>query len=179
MRWLFSLFVLYVFGIVATADDGATAKAKAALALAQLRREAPSNAKTKAADALAKCLTDREAKVLCLTDMHEAARIAARENKRLFFWVGMTCHEHMNVHAAFRDGVHVHVKSIHGSSEPRLLIGTAPGVTSHLFELPRSEITPERIRSVIGMPKKMLMDTSPAERQRMFVSTSTSVTANC
>ncbi len=124
MRWLLSPMTALtcVFACCAQDVDLATAKARAAFALARLHRDATtaSEAQGKAAGALKKCQEARD--TACLADLEEAIALANKTGRPLFVWVGMTCTEQPEIRAAFKDAVHAHANSMNGIAEPRLLV---------------------------------------------------------
>ncbi len=124
MQWLLSLAtsLTCVFACCAQDVDQATAKARAAFALAKLSRDvtAASDATSKAAGALKKRQEDRD--TACLSDLGEAIALANKTGRPLFVWVGMTCVEQPEIRAAFKDAVHAHADRLNGIAEPRLLV---------------------------------------------------------
>lgn len=134
MRWFLSLLMTLTCGLVCRAQDVelATAKAKAAFALAKLNRDAlpKSDAQINAAAGFKKCQEDRG--LDCLGDLSEAIKRAGAEKKPLFILVGMVCHDAPEIRKGFPDAVWVHVgDSFNGNRTPRLLVrpvGSATGI---------------------------------------------------
>jgi hypothetical protein len=134
MRWFLSFVMLFVsvFACFAQDVDVATAKAKAAFALAKIKRDAlpASDAKVKAAAGFKKRQEARDPD--CLSDLGVAIKRADAEKRPLFILIGMACHDAPDIRKGFPDAVWVHVgDSFNGNSTPRLLVrpvGAATGI---------------------------------------------------
>jgi hypothetical protein len=131
--------------------DVATAKARAAFALAKIKRDVlpAADAKVKAAAGFKKCQEARD--LDCLSDLGEAIKRADTEIKPLFILVGMACHDAPDIRNGFPDAVWVHVgDSFNGNSTPRLLVrpvGSATGISFIRKDLGPG--TPAEIRRVL------------------------------
>lgn len=153
MRWLLSVLMSVTCAAECRAQDVdlATAKAKSALALIKLNREAwpASDAKVKAAARFKKRQEDRE--VDCLSDLGEALKRADAEKKSLFILVGMGCHDAPDIRKDFPGAVWVHVgNSFNGNSTPRLLVrpvGSPTGIP--FFRKDLGPGTPAEIREML------------------------------
>ncbi len=153
MRWFLSLAMVLTCAFACGAKDVdlATAKAKAALALANLKRDAlpSSDAKVKAAAGFKKCQENRD--LDCSNDLNEAIKRADAERKPLFILIGMTCHDAPEIRKGFPEAVWVHVgDSFNGNSTPRLLVRPVGSTTGMPF-LRRDFApgTPAQIRAVL------------------------------
>lgn len=131
--------------------DLATAKAKAAFALAKLNRGAltASDAKDKAAAGFTKRQEDRG--LDCLSDLGEAIKRADAEKKPLFILVRMGCHDAPDIRKEFPNAVWVYVgNSFNGNATPRLVVRPADSATGTSFL--RKDIgpaTPAEIRELL------------------------------
>ncbi len=152
MRWLLSLVTAHtcVFACCAQEVDVAAAKARAAFALANLKREAlPADSKVKAAAGFKKCQEGRD--LDCLNDLGVAIKRADAEKKPLFILVGMECQDAPEIRKGFPDVVWVHVgNSFNGNSTPRLLVRPVGSTTGIPF-LRRDfgPDTPNSIREIL------------------------------
>jgi len=132
-------------------DDSAKSRAKAALLLAQMKRATTcSDCESKASASLALAKRQRE-RDTCLGDVAEASAKAKAENKWLFVWVGMTCHDAPHVRAAFPGVIHCHADESAGDKTPRLLVGPLSDGAYKVFprDAVESEKAAERIRKEV------------------------------
>lgn len=149
----FSISTLIVLAIITSAfaqpADDFKAKARAALSLAKIKRDADgAEAKAKVMLSLAQCQRERGA---CLDDVGAAMDRAAKDGKRVFIWVGMTCHDEPALRAEFPGVVHCHTDTLNNNATPRLLVGPLPDGTFQ--PVPRSKIdakTPAAIRGLLN-----------------------------
>lgn len=183
MRWFLSLAMAFTWAFTCSAQDVelATAKARAAFALAKLKREAlpASNAKVKAAAGFKKCQEGRD--LDCLNDLGVAIKRADAEKKPLFILVGMECQDAPEIRKGFPDVVWVHVgNSFNGNSTPRLLVRPVGSTTGIPFlRKDFGSQTPTEIREALRQaPGRGLAASEVGSGPSFFVAVAAAPTAD-
>mgnify|MGYP000455659379 CR=1 FL=1 len=88
--------------------------------------EVPASAKAKAALALADCkepqITSKVVRPACHIDAESAFASAKKNSTPVVIWVGMTCEDEPEIRDALDGAVHCHQATYHGDKTPRILI---------------------------------------------------------
>ncbi len=138
--------------------DIARAKAKASLELRQVQRdrEAVTEAKERATEALRVRTEQRKLEHgECCEDVALALAKAKDEGRMIFLWVGFSCKAEPTIRKAFPDAVHCHIAEMNGDKTERIIAGKV-GETRRFDRKDFNANTPGLIRStltpVVPMP---------------------------
>ncbi len=152
LQWVSSLIAVCIMAFPMLADEQSesAAKARAAIAIAQVQRarEVAKTAQVKPEAGVAE--SDNHG---CFDDIDVARRVAKKLKKPLVIWVGMTCAEAPKVHKAIQeDTVGVHLRAYNNSVTPRIVV-TDPtnNVEYRVLKKEIDATTPISIRRRMGL----------------------------